>query len=80
MEPAEIAVDLDHDGDLNKYGLLITPKTCEGTYKITEHAEYNGKQYAEGFKVITRPDLDSYYAYQSATERSLAVDVKLLTT
>jgi LmbE family N-acetylglucosaminyl deacetylase len=76
--PAEIAVDLDHDGDVNNYAFQITPQNLhEGTYKVTALAEYNGKQYAEGFKVITRPDLDSYYAYRPATENVQAVDVKL---
>jgi LmbE family N-acetylglucosaminyl deacetylase len=78
VEPSEIAVDLDHDGDLNNYAFQITPENLhEGTYKITAKAEYNGKQYAEGFKLITRPDLDSYYAYRPATENVQAVDVKL---
>jgi len=78
VEPAEIPVDLDHDGDVNNYAFQITPQNLhEGTYKVTARAEYNGKQYAEGFKVITRPDLDSYYAYRPATENVQAVDVKL---
>jgi hypothetical protein len=78
VEPAEIPVDLDHDGDVNNYAFQITPQNLhEGTYKVTAQAEYNGKQYAEGFKVITRPDLDSYYAYRPATENVQAVDVKL---
>jgi LmbE family N-acetylglucosaminyl deacetylase len=78
VEPAEIAVDLDHDGDVDNYAFQITPQNLhEGTYKVTARAEYNGKQYAEGFKVITRPDLDSYYAYRPATEKVQAVDVKL---
>jgi LmbE family N-acetylglucosaminyl deacetylase len=78
VEPAEIAADLDHDGDVNNYSFQITPQNLhEGTYKVTARAEYNGKQYAEGFKVITRPDLDSYYAYRPATENVQAVDVKL---
>jgi LmbE family N-acetylglucosaminyl deacetylase len=78
VEPAEIAVDLDHDGDVNNYAFQITPQNLhEGTYKVTARAEYNGKEYAEGFKVITRPDLDSYYAYRPATENVQAVDVKL---
>jgi LmbE family N-acetylglucosaminyl deacetylase len=78
VEPAEIAVDLDHDGDLNNYAFQLTPQNLhEGSYKVTARAEYNGKQYAEGFKVITRPDLDSYYAYRPATENVQAVDVKL---
>ena len=78
VEPAEIAVDLDHDGDVNNYAFQITPQNLhEGTYKVTARAAYGGKQYAEGFKVITRPDLDSYYAYRPATENVQAVDVKL---
>jgi LmbE family N-acetylglucosaminyl deacetylase len=78
VEPAEIPVDLDHDGDINNYSFQVTPQNLhEGTYKVTARAEYNGKQYAEGFKVITRPDLDSYYAYRPATENVQAVDVKL---
>ncbi|HEY1937983.1 MAG TPA: PIG-L family deacetylase [Candidatus Angelobacter sp.] len=78
VEPAEIPVDLDHDGDVNNYSFQITPQNLhEGTYKVTARAEYNGKEYAEGFKVITRPDLDSYYAYRPATENVQAVDVKL---
>jgi LmbE family N-acetylglucosaminyl deacetylase len=78
VEPAEITVDLDHDGDVNNYAFQITPQNLhEGTYKVTARAEYDGKPYAEGFKVITRPDLDSYYAYRPATENVQAVDVKL---
>ncbi len=78
IEPDEITVELDHDGDVNNYAFQITPQNLhEGTYKVTVRAEYNGKQYAEGFKVITRPDLDSYYAYRPATENVQAVDVKL---
>jgi LmbE family N-acetylglucosaminyl deacetylase len=78
VEPAEIAVDLDHDGDLNNYAFQVAPQNLhEGAYNVTAKAEYNGKEYAEGFKIITRPDLDSYYAYRSATEKVAAVDVKL---
>jgi hypothetical protein len=79
-EPESIAVNLDHDGDVNNYTLLVTPQNLkEGTYQVTAHADYNGKKYSEGFKIITRPDLDSYYAYRPATEKVQAVDVKLPT-
>ncbi|HEX7288459.1 MAG TPA: PIG-L family deacetylase [Candidatus Angelobacter sp.] len=78
VEPESIAVELDHDGDVNNYSFQVTPQNLrEGTYQVTAKADYNGKQYAEGFKVITRPDLDSYYAYRPAAEKVQAVDVKL---
>jgi hypothetical protein len=78
VEPESIPVALDHDGDVNNYTFQVTPHNLhEGSYQVTAKAEYNGKQYAEGFKIITRPDLDSYYAYRPATEKVAAVDVKL---
>jgi LmbE family N-acetylglucosaminyl deacetylase len=78
VEPTSLAVTLDHDGDVNNYAFRITPENLhEGSYQVTAKAEYNGKQYAQGFKIITRPDLDSYYAYRPATEKVEAVDVKL---
>jgi hypothetical protein len=78
VEPASIPVTLDHDGDVNNYTFQLTPQNLkEGAYQVTAKAEYNGKEYAEGFKVIARPDLDSYYAYHPATEKVQAVDVKL---
>jgi hypothetical protein len=63
---------------VNNYAFQITPQNLhEGTYKVTARAEYNGKQYAEGFKVITRPDLRFLLRYRPATENVQAVDVKL---
>jgi LmbE family N-acetylglucosaminyl deacetylase len=78
VNPASIPVDLDHDGDVSSYHFQITPQNVhEGTYQVTAKAEYNGKEYAEGFKILTRPDLDSFYAYHPATQNVEAVDVKL---
>jgi LmbE family N-acetylglucosaminyl deacetylase len=78
VEPQSIPVDLDHDGDVNTYSFRLSPKSLhEGTYEVTARAEYNGKQYSEGFKIISRPDLDSYYAYHPAAQNVQAVDVKL---
>ena len=69
VQPVSVDVKLDHDGDVNNYTFQITPQDLhEGAYQVTAKADYNDKQYEEGFKVITRPDLDSYYAYRPATE------------
>lgn len=78
VDPESIPVDLDHDGDVMRYSFHITPQNLhEGAYEVTAKADYDGKEYAEGFKIITRPDLDSYYSYHSATQNVQAVNVKL---
>lgn len=78
VEPESIPVDLDHDGDMNSYSFHLVPHDLhEGRYQVTAKADYNGKEYAEGFKIISRPDLDSYYSYHPATQNVQAVDVKL---
>ncbi|MBZ5522988.1 MAG: PIG-L family deacetylase [Acidobacteriia bacterium] len=78
VEPESLAVDLDHEGDVNSYAFQITPQNLhEGTYEVTAKAEVSGREYAEGFKILTRPDLDSFYAYHPATQNVQAVDVKL---
>lgn len=78
VQPESIAVDLDHDGDVNNYSFEIAPQGLkEGPYHVEATAEYEGKKYSEGFKVLTRPDLDSFYAYHPATQQVQAVDVKL---
>ena len=80
VDPESIPVELDHDGDINNYSFHLTPQGLhEGSYQVTARAEYNGKQYGEGFKVITRPDLDSFYAYRPSTQEVEAVDVNLPT-
>jgi LmbE family N-acetylglucosaminyl deacetylase len=78
VQPESIPVSLDHDGDVNNYSFQIAPQNLkEGTYRVTARAEYNGRQYEEGFKIISRPDLDSFYAYRPATQNVQAVDVRL---
>jgi hypothetical protein len=78
VEPQSLPVDLDHDGDLNSYTFHIAMQGLrEGRYEVKARADYNGKQYSEGFKIISRPDLDSFYAYRSAVQTVQAVDVKL---
>ena len=41
--------------------------------------EHAGKNYADGFNVVTREDLDTFYYYQPAVQRVSIVDVKVPT-
>jgi hypothetical protein len=41
--------------------------------------DYKGKQYSEGYSVVTRPDLGTAYYYQPASQRVSLVDVNVPT-
>jgi len=49
----------------------------EGMAEIRAVFESGGRNYSEGYSVVTRPDLDSFYYYQPAVQRLSMVEVKL---
>jgi hypothetical protein len=44
---------------------------------IKASLEYQGKKYIEGYSIVTRDDLDTFYYYQPAVQRVSVVDVKV---
>jgi LmbE family N-acetylglucosaminyl deacetylase len=62
----------------NELSFSISPgKLKEGDYDIAAAIDYNGKQYDQGFSVVSREDIGTFYYYQSATQRVSVVDTKL---
>jgi len=49
----------------------------EGRFQIKASLEYQGKTYAEGYTVVTRDDLDTFYYYQPAVQKVSVVSVKV---
>jgi LmbE family N-acetylglucosaminyl deacetylase len=49
----------------------------EGRDEVKASLAALGKSYAEGFNVVTRDDLDTFYYYQPAVQRESLVDVKV---
>jgi LmbE family N-acetylglucosaminyl deacetylase len=49
----------------------------EGTAEIRAVFRSGGKNYSEGYSVVTRPDLDSFYYYQPAVQHLSMVEVKV---
>ena len=80
VEPAVQRVTFVGRGESKKCVFNVTPAaTREGRYSLKAVAEYRGKSYAEGFTVVTREDLDTFYYYQPAVQRVSVVDVKVPT-
>ena len=78
IEPAERAVRLDHRGQTGDYRFQVFPASLkEGRAEIRAVLEAGGNPYSEGYSLVTREDLGSFYYYQPAVQRVSMVDVKV---
>ena len=76
-EPEELPVELRR-GDKQDFEFQLTPSTSkEGRADIQAVLEARGKTFAEGYSLVTREDLDSFYYYQPADQHVSVVDVKV---
>ena len=75
-DPTSRPVHVAHEGDTAELQFTIAPKLDGEThYDLTAIADYQGKQFKEGFDVVSRADLDTFYYYHRATLDISAVNV-----
>ena len=78
IEPAEIPVHLRRAGDKKHFEFKVVPGSLkEGHTQIRAVLAASGKNYSEGYTLVTRDDLASAYYYQPALQRVSIVDVKV---
>ena len=74
--PAQAPFTFAHDGDTATLTFQITPHEIKaGNYEIRAVAEYNGKSYSDGFRLVGYPGLRPYPSYRPATYKAVGVDV-----
>ena len=77
-EPSDMPVDLPATGATRTFEFKIhTGEVNEGRSVVRATLASAGSSYSDGYSVVTRPDLDTFYYYQPAIQRVSAVDVKL---
>jgi LmbE family N-acetylglucosaminyl deacetylase len=77
-EPSEMSVDLPATGTTEAFHFKIhTGDINDGRSVVRATLTAAGSSYSEGYSVVARPDLDTFYYYQPAIQRVSAVDVKL---
>ncbi len=78
VEPARLAVDLGRRGTTQNYEFKVIPSSLkEGRAQIRAVLEAGGKKFSEGYSIVTRADLRTFYYYQPALQRVSMVDVKV---
>jgi LmbE family N-acetylglucosaminyl deacetylase len=76
-EPAQSAVDFTRRGEKHDFQFKVFPAGLqEGRATIRAVLESEGEKYGEGYTLVTREDLGSFYYYQPARQRVSIVDVQ----
>ena len=74
--PAEAPFSFAHDGDTATLTFQVTPHALKaGNYEIRAVAQYDGKSYQDGFRLVGYPGLRPYPSYRPATYKAVGVDV-----
>jgi LmbE family N-acetylglucosaminyl deacetylase len=75
-QPAEQPVDLAHRGEKKEFAFKVFAAALqEGRANIRAVLDVEGEKYSEGYTLVTREDLGSFYYYQPARQRVSIVDV-----
>jgi LmbE family N-acetylglucosaminyl deacetylase len=75
--PVEAPFSFARDGDSETMTFQVTPHSLKaGNYEIRAVANYAGKNYEEGFRMVGYPGLRPYPSYHPATYKAVGVDVK----
>jgi LmbE family N-acetylglucosaminyl deacetylase len=77
-EPGQLAVHFARRGDKQDFQFKVFPAGLqEGRAKIRAVLEADGEKFSEGYTLVTREDLGSFYYYQPAVQRVSMVDVQV---
>jgi LmbE family N-acetylglucosaminyl deacetylase len=75
--PESAAFSMDRDGEDQTVAFSVLPDSVKaGEHRITAVAEYQGKNYEEGYRLVGYPGLRPYPYYRPAVYRAVGVDVK----
>jgi LmbE family N-acetylglucosaminyl deacetylase len=76
-EPAELKVNFSHRTEKQDFQFKVFPAGLqEGRAKVRAILETSGQKFSEGYTLVTREDLGSFYYYQPAVQRVSIVDVQ----
>jgi LmbE family N-acetylglucosaminyl deacetylase len=77
-EPDNLKVNLSKRGDRQNFEFKVIPANLkEGRADIRAVLDAGGTKYAEGYTLVTRDDLGSFYYFQPAVQHVSIVDVKV---
>jgi hypothetical protein len=77
-DPAQLAVTSKARGEKQEFQFAVTPANLQqGRATLRAVLESEGEKYSEGYTLVTREDLGSFYYYQPARQKVSIVDVQV---
>jgi LmbE family N-acetylglucosaminyl deacetylase len=77
-EPAQVDVKFARRGEKQDFQFKVFPAGLqEGRDQVRARLDAEGKKFSEGYTLVTREDLGSFYYYQPALQRVSMVDVNV---
>ena len=77
-EPSQLPVELSKRGEKQDFQFKVVPANVRpGRATLRAVLESDGAKYTEGYTLITREDLGSFYYYQPARQKVSIVDVQV---
>ncbi len=82
VDPAQMHVEIPPRGTVKNFEFKVIPGSFldgskGGKTQITASFQVPGGAFFQGYSVVTRDDLDTFYYYQPAIQRVSVVDVKI---
>jgi LmbE family N-acetylglucosaminyl deacetylase len=78
VDPAEKSLEFHQRGERQSADFKVHPGTrAEGRKEILASFKSGKQTYGQGYSVVTREDLGTFYYYQPATQHVSVVDVKI---
>jgi len=76
VEPQAAVVDFSRSGEQASEFKVLPDGAADGRYRVGAVVAANGRDFSEGYSLVTRPDIGGFFYYQRAVQRAAIVAVK----
>jgi LmbE family N-acetylglucosaminyl deacetylase len=77
VEPQSATIEFDQSGEHASEFKVLPDGAKEARYSVRALLNSGGRNYDEGYSLVTRPDIGGFFYYQPALQRASVVDVKV---
>ena len=77
VEPRSAVIEFAKSGDHASEFKVLPDGANEGRYLVHATAASGGRDFSEGYSLVTRPDIGGFFYFQPAIQRAAVVNVKV---